>query len=109
MPNFQIISEGPRTFSLEGELDLATAPLLSAAVSSAVARAGTITIDLSDVTFIDSNGVRAILRALATLPSGCIVLHGVHHGLQRVVDLMRVGQALNLHVIPCTVPVDRPA
>jgi anti-sigma B factor antagonist len=101
MPNFGVTSEGPRTFFLEGELDLATAPLMSTAIAQAVSRGGPISIDLSDVTFMDSSGVGAIMKALAALPSGCIVLHGVHHLVQKVVDLMGVGQARNLHIIPC--------
>ena len=36
------------------------------------------------------------------LPSGCIILHGAHNGVQKVIDMMGVGQAPNLHIIPCT-------
>ena len=100
-PNFGITSDGPRMFCLEGELDLATAPLMTTAIEAAVHRGGPITLDFGDVTFVDSTGVVAILSALKALPSGCIILHGVHNGVQMVVDLMGVGQAPNLHVIPC--------
>jgi anti-sigma B factor antagonist len=102
MPNFGITSDGPRMFFLEGELDLATAPLMTTAIEPAVTRGGPITLDLGNVTFVDSTGVAAILSALKALPSGCIILHGVHNGVQKVVDLMGVGQAPNLHIIPCT-------
>jgi anti-anti-sigma factor len=101
MPNFGITSDGPRTFFVQGELDLATTPLMSMAIAGSVSRGGPISIDLTSVTFMDSTGVSAILRALAALPSGCIVLHGVHHLVQKVLDLMGVGQAPNLHIIPC--------
>jgi anti-anti-sigma factor len=102
MPNFGISSDGPRMFFLQGELDLAAAPLLNTAIEPAVARGGPITLDFGDVTFVDSTGVAAIVSALKALPSGCIILHGVHNGVQKVVDLMGVGQAPDLHVIPCT-------
>lgn len=102
MPKFGITSDGPRMFFLEGELDMATAPLMTTAIEPAVSRGGPITLDFGDVTFVDSTGVAAILRALKILPSGCIILHGVHNGVQKVIDLMGVGQAPNLHIIPCT-------
>jgi anti-sigma B factor antagonist len=102
MPNFGISSDGPRMFFLEGELDLATAPLMSTAIEPAVTRGGPITLDFGDVSFVDSTGIAAILSALQALTSGCIILHGVHNGVQKVVELMGVGQAPNLHVIPCT-------
>jgi anti-anti-sigma factor len=105
MVEFEISSEGPRMFFLNGELDMATSPLVDVAIGHAVARGGPITLDLSHLTFIDSSGIGEILRAVSDLPSGCIILHGVHDGTQRVVDLMGVDQATNLHIIPCTVPV----
>ena len=102
MPNFGITSDGPRMFFLQGELDMGTAPLMNTAIEPAVTRGGPITLDFGDVTFVDSTGVAAILSALKALASGCIILHGVHNGVQKVVDLMGVGQAPNLHIIPCT-------
>jgi anti-anti-sigma factor len=102
MPNFGLTSEGPRTFFLEGELDLATVPLMNTAIGEAVSRGGPITIDVSGVNFMDSTGVGAILQAANNLPSGCIVLHGVHDGVGKVMDLMGVDRAMpELHVIPC--------
>lgn len=101
MPNFGVMSEGPRAFFLDGELDLATVPLMSTAIEDAVARGGPLSIDMTAVTFVDSTGIGAILKAAADLPSGCIVLHGVHDGVQKVVDLMGVGHSSNLHIIPC--------
>jgi anti-sigma B factor antagonist len=105
MADFGITSQGPPTFFLEGELDLATIPLLDIAIADAVARGGPITIDLSRMTFIDSTGVRSILNAVKALPSGCIILHGVHGGIQRILEITGVDLAPNLHIIPCAVPV----
>jgi anti-anti-sigma factor len=102
MPNFGITTEGSRMFFLEGELDVATIPLMHTAIGEAVSRGGPITIDMSDVSFVDSSGVGAILNYVNALPSGCIVLHGVHDGVGKVMDLMGVNQAESLHVIPCT-------
>jgi hypothetical protein len=74
------------------------------AIAGAVSKGGPILLDFGDVTFVDSTGIDAVLKALSALPSGCIVLHGGHR-VQRVIDLMGVGQATNLHIHPCEVPI----
>lgn len=105
MTDFAITSDGPRMYFLSGELDLSTFPLMETAIAPAIAKGGPVTLDLSALTFIDSTGVGSILRSLKALPSGCIVLHGVRNAVHRVIDLMSVDQATNLHVIPCSVLV----
>ena len=42
------------------------------------------------------------MKAAKDLPSGCLVLHGVHDGVSKVTALMGVDKAENIHVIPCT-------
>jgi anti-anti-sigma factor len=104
MADFAITSDGPRMFFLAGELDLATLPLMETTIAPAVAKGGPITLDLSDLEFIDSNGVGSILRTMAALPSGCIIVHGVRNAVRTVLEIMSV-KAERLHVIPCTVPI----
>jgi anti-sigma B factor antagonist len=50
---------------LAGELDLAAAPELQATLHDAEARAHVVVLDLRQLTFMDSAGVHAILRASA--------------------------------------------
>ncbi len=53
--------------SLHGELDLVNAPLLLNKISSPeVSGAATVVLDLDDLRFIDSTGLRAILSAHTT-------------------------------------------
>ena len=49
-----------------GEIDLDTAPAFEAQASEALllSRAGTFLVDLSGVTFMDSGGLRALIRVL---------------------------------------------
>jgi anti-sigma B factor antagonist len=104
MSDFGITYQGPMTFFLEGDLDIATVPTLTAAMSGSMGEGGPITLDLSGLSFIDSTGVAAILKAGKDhLPKGCIVLHGVHDGAKRVVDLMGVEKTTNIHILPCLV------
>ena len=106
MSAFSITYKGPMSFFLEGELDIATVPSLSAAISGSVGAGGTITLDLSGLTFIDSSGVGAILQAgMDHLPNGCILLHGVRGAPQRVVELMGVDKTTNIHILPCLIAV----
>ena len=105
MTEFAITADGPRMYFLSGELDLSTISLMETAVAPAIAKGGPVTLDVSHLTFIDSSGVGSIVRSLHALPSGCIVLHGVRDATKRVMDLMGVDQAPNLHLIPCSVPI----
>ena len=100
--DFGIMADGPHMFSVSGELDIATVPLMNVAIAHAVSQGGPITIDMSFLTFMDSTGVGAILKSANELANGCIVLHGVHDEVERVIELMGVdGARRNLHVIPC--------
>jgi anti-sigma B factor antagonist len=51
---------------LIGELDLATAPALKAAFDELPAR-GSVTLDLTELTFIDSSGLHAIMQFAPSL------------------------------------------
>lgn len=66
-PNFAIDAaaraDGITTIRVSGELDLATAGELAAALSAALA-AGDVVLDLSAVSFMDSAGVRSLNSAL---------------------------------------------
>jgi anti-sigma B factor antagonist len=78
-----------------GELDLATSPRLEEAVE----QAGTsrITIDCSKVTFIDSSGVRLLLRAALHLDRGGVAWEIVpSEALLRVAAVLGVRDPLRL-------------
>jgi hypothetical protein len=57
---------------------------------------------MGDVSFVDPSGVGAILNYVTALPSGCIILHGVHNGVGKLMNIMGDEHAPKLHVIPCT-------
>jgi len=102
MADFGITAHGPSMFYLSGELDMATVPIMNVAIADAVSRGGPILIDVTDLTFMDSSGVASLIGSVNTLPTGCIVLHGAHDGVEKVLDLMDVDRGIpNLHVIPC--------
>jgi anti-anti-sigma factor len=58
----RIDTRGDATLVLTGELDLAGEQRLEAAIARARASAGALTIDLSGLEFIDSSGLRVLVR-----------------------------------------------
>jgi anti-sigma B factor antagonist len=73
-PDFDLAEQrvgGRFVIAPRGEIDLATVGVLDAAVARAIAsEAGDLWIDLSDVEFIDSSGLTAIVRAHKGLDDG---------------------------------------
>jgi anti-anti-sigma factor len=108
MGSFGIAQHGPSVLFLSGELDMATAEQLSSALGPAVTEGGPITVDISGLTFMDSTGLHALIRAAATLKDrGCIIIHGLDGSasIRKLFELTKIGDLPNIHVIPCDVAV----
>ena len=101
---FEIIPGG-RGFIVSGELDMATESEFAAAFREVMPGGGTVTVDMRQLRFMDLSGVRAIIDACNGAPRACIILHGVHDEVQRIVELTEIEQLPNLHVMPCAVGV----
>jgi anti-anti-sigma factor len=57
------VTEGERvTVRVAGDIDLSTADKLAETFESAVARAREVRVDLAEVTFLDSTGIRALVQ-----------------------------------------------
>jgi anti-anti-sigma factor len=98
---------GPaRTLSIAGELDLETADELVARVQ-AQGDAGDVILDAEELTFVDSSGVRALLRAADALSGhGKLVLRHPSPAVRRVLELMGLmGSHMGLVVQDGAVPV----
>jgi anti-anti-sigma factor len=64
-----IKSEDPFGLRLIGEIDMATAPMLQEALLVALTEGGSVTVDMKDVTFIDSSGLKVIVASAAETSS----------------------------------------
>lgn len=76
--------------TLVGELDASTAVLLDGAMTDAGVRpARKVIADVSEVTFVDSAGLRSLLTARAELARGGreLVLRGVSSSLRRLLQI----------------------
>jgi anti-anti-sigma factor len=84
---------------LTGELDVSTAPELDQVLEAAVTQGGPVLVDLTDLTFMDSTGIHAFLKAARSLQGrGCLILHGEQERVRRVLDLVGIsGNVSGLH------------
>ena len=84
--------------TLEGELDLATVSELEAEIArvAEAERAATLVIDLRELSFMDSSGLRAVLAAEARIRDAggrCVLVRGPE-GVQRVFEITRLEDRL---------------
>ncbi len=104
VPSFEldVRDEGGRThFVPRGELDLATAPQLEGQVLPACREAaGEVVLDLRELTFMDSTGVRTIVAAhQAAKESGAdlrVVRPAPESAVSRVIEISGIDEALGL-------------
>jgi anti-sigma B factor antagonist len=106
MADFDIELDG-QGFVLSGEFDMEGAPAFAAAFAEALGRGGPVSVDMRRLTFMDSSGIQTIIAAAEkAAPDTCVVLHGVHDEVQKVVEMTGIEPMIaNLHVMPCTVGV----
>lgn len=92
------IVETDRGYRLDGELDLATADDLLTAIRRHAGRDHALDLDFSQVTFMDSTGLRAILEAAAERQDGDLVIVDPTPQVRRVLDISLPGGAPGLEI-----------
>lgn len=79
----------PRTLRLIGEMDISNAASLASVLEDKAEGEGDITLELSELTFIDSSGIRVLLRAMDRLDGrGKLVLLSPTSSVRHVLSLM---------------------
>jgi anti-anti-sigma factor len=81
-----------------GEIDLATVSQLEEALEASISGDSNVALDLTEVTFMDSTGLRAVLAVNETMTAGgrrlaLIVAAGP---VDRLLDISGVGQTLEI-------------
>jgi anti-sigma B factor antagonist len=91
-----VACSGLARVKVSGEIDIAAAPALATALSTAAHDAEQVIVDLSDVTFIDSTGLHVILTAHDELrrSSGRLVLIPGPGPVQRLFEITGVANRL---------------
>jgi anti-sigma B factor antagonist len=86
---------------LRGEVDLSTATEFFDALVVGIGEGGSVTLELSGVTFMDSTGIKALISATHHLdPDVELVLRGAPPALQRLFDLTRLGHVPGIRLEP---------
>ena len=81
-------SDGRRSLRLSGELDIATAPVLAAALDGEIRRGSRLRLDVDDLVFVDAAGLRVLVSVRRTAGrTGRIVLGHPTPNVQRVIAL----------------------
>ncbi|HYT77982.1 MAG TPA: STAS domain-containing protein [Actinomycetota bacterium] len=90
----------PRIFRLIGELDISNAETLAAVLDREVDEQGDISLELSELTFMDSSGIRVLLRAMDRLNGrGKIMLVSPTSSVRHVLSLMGLDDRDSIRVV----------
>ena len=100
-PTFWMNAEPSSTIVLKGDLDLAAVKTFERAMKPAISHGGPVTIDVAQLMFIDSTGIRLLAHTARRLgSSGCLIVHGANARVRKVIDLAGIADGLpNLHVL----------
>jgi len=89
-----------RSYRLIGELDASNADELVADLQQEVEAGGDLVLDLSDLTFVDSMGLRSFLRIASALDaSGTLVLENPVKSVARTIHLVGLHRAPNISIV----------
>jgi anti-anti-sigma factor len=83
-------------FKLEGRLDTSTAPDFGARVNEEVVDIDKLVIDLKDLEYVSSAGLRVILSALKMMKGGEMVVCNVNSDIMEVFDMTGFSDLLTI-------------
>jgi anti-anti-sigma factor len=99
MTEFTVRKDADGVLHLIGELDMASAEeFLGQALGELDSRREMV-LDLSDLAFLDSSGIRAILRLAARVEGGVVLQHA-RRGVARVLEIVRLEGNSGIRVRP---------
>jgi anti-sigma B factor antagonist len=92
-------SDGKAVVALRGELDVADAASVAAALVAVAARAPEIIVDLAGLEFIDSSGLAALAlaRVQARRAGGDLLLAAPHDQVLRILTVTRLAEVFSVH------------
>ena len=91
--------EAMDTFVLRGEVDLHTAQQIADLPVTSTGRSVTLTLDVADVSFIDSIGIWALVNLSRRLDGGKLVIAKASPEVRRTLDLVDLSDATGI-VVP---------
>jgi len=99
--HLQIVpTEDPFGLRLSGEIDMGTAPALHEALVLAMTGGRSITVDMRDVTFIDSSGLKVIVSCASEVSTDePLMLKDPSEVVRRVLDLFGIEKVPRIRVV----------
>lgn len=85
---------GIDVLSVTGEMDLSTVPGLRAATEAVIADSGTVVLDLSGVSFMDSSGLALLLEIAGRVPSFGVL--NPSRAVRRLIDMSGLQSVLKV-------------
>jgi anti-anti-sigma factor len=87
-----------RTLVLSGELDMASTENLAEVVGPLVEEPGDVTIELHELSFIDSSGLLAMLRLADRVREGQLILRNPSEAVRRVLEMVELAD-VSPHIV----------
>jgi anti-anti-sigma factor len=94
---FRVVPTGPRGYRLVGELDISTERQAEELLLRTAEHPGDLDLDLSELRFMDSTGIRLLLR-LTGQATGSVRIHAPSAVVERILDVAGLERIPNLVV-----------
>jgi anti-anti-sigma factor len=96
---FSVTRQGGGVFRVAGELDIATSPQLLDTITEHAPFEEDLRLDVHDLRFLDSQGIRALLRLTELVGEGrLLVLVGASPEVRRILDLVQLDTAPGVRI-----------
>jgi anti-anti-sigma factor len=99
MAQFKVNKDSDGVLHLAGELDIASADAFIVEVLADLNGARQTVVDLSELTFIDAAGIRALLRLAAETDDGLVIQRAQPH-VARVFEMVRLDNVGGVRIRP---------
>lgn len=90
MSDFEVQPHPDGTLRLSGEFDLSSVEAFRLAVETSANPEREIVLDLTDLTFLDSSGIRAILVMAQEIGTNGVLLRNPQPNVRRVIELIGI-------------------
>lgn len=97
---FEIRSDADGVLWLSGELDLAQVEAFRDSASANLDGQREVVLEMSDLTFLDSSGIRAILQFGALVPDRAVVLRNPQENVRQVLAIAGVDERTGVRMEP---------
>jgi anti-anti-sigma factor len=101
MSNFRLHPGSDGVFYLAGELDMVSAGTLETELQASLNGQSDVVLDVADLTFVDSTGIRALIRLAKRSAPRSLVLRHPTPNVEHVLELVRMdGLGIHLESVP---------